>query len=131
MLSSSFSEAEFRCSHCGVLKLHPGFIETLQLARHEFSEPMKITSGCRCKAYNAQLGGHPRSLHVCDEPYHADKGQQGCLAADIAAVDGAYRGRLFVVLWRRGFSIGWNAKKGFLHADLRTLIGMPQTTFDY
>jgi len=133
-LSRHFTDDEFRCKcGCGALKLHPGFIEALQIVREEFGLPMTVTSGCRCKAHNdmpaAQggAGGHPRSLHICDEPQHP--GQNGTLAADIATPDGAYRGRLMFFAWKHGFSVGFG--RGFLHLDRRGLIGLKQTTFDY
>ena len=128
-LTENFWADEFWCKHCRRLELHPGFIERLQEGRIELDLPMHPTSACRCWRYNQDIGGHEKSLHICDVPQHP--GQQGCLAVDLAAVDGAYRGKLFSVLWDLGFSLGWNAKRGFLHADLRVLVGLPQTTFDY
>lgn len=129
-LTENFYEDEFRCRcGCGQLKLHPGFVESLQEVRTELDLPMHPTSGCRCHAYNVAIRGHPRSLHVCDAPQQL--GQLGTLGSDFAAVDGAYRGKLFSIAWRRGFSIGWNAKRGFLHLDRRDFIGLPQQSFDY
>ena len=134
---SYFTDNELACKHCGLLKLHPGFRETLNALRGKFNEPMITRSCCRCKEHNDRpadeggAGGHVRSLHVGDLPAHADKGQKGTLAIDIAAVDGAYRGRLFVMMYQEGWSIGWNAKSGFLHGDRRDFIGMQQTTFNY
>lgn len=128
-LTESFYADEFWCKHCRELNLHPGFIEALQDVRSRLSIPMHPTSGCRCAVYNEDIGGHKRSLHVLDAPQHA--GQQGTLAVDIAAVDGTYRGKLFAIAWDLGWSIGWNAKRGFLHLDRRDWIGLPQTSFDY
>jgi hypothetical protein len=57
---------------------------------------------------------------------------EGTMAIDIATPDGAYRGELFSLAWARGWSIGWNARRGFLHLDRRIdLSGWAQTTFDY
>lgn len=129
-LSENFLESDFRCRcGCGLLILHPGFIESLQVVRTQFGRPMNVTSGCRCEPHNARVGGNPRSLHVCDRPQHS--GQLGTLAADIATPDGFYRGALFKIAWEHGFSIGWNAKRGFLHLDRRDFIGLPQNSFDY
>lgn len=130
MLSESFSANEFACKcGCGLATLHPGFISSLQALRDEFGMPMTVTSGARCKAHNDAVGGHPRSLHICDEPVHA--GQKGCLAVDISTPNGQYRGRLFTLAWRYGFSVGWNAKRGFLHLDRRDYVGLAQNSFDY
>jgi len=132
-----FEQKELACHHCGLYRLHPGFFETLNTLRGAFNEPMVVRSCCRCKEYNDKpkeeggVGGHPKSLHVGDFPAHASEGQRGTLAVDIEAKDGAYRGRLFAAAWKEGWSIGWNAKLGFLHLDRREMIGLPQTTFDY
>jgi hypothetical protein len=139
-LSANFHDYEFRCKcGCGGLKLHPGFLDRLQSARDTVfamtGKGIKVLSGCRCKVHNdtpasaGGAGGHPRSLHVFDFPQHP--GQDGCLAVDCEAVDGAYRGALITALWTNGFSVGWNAKRGFIHGDMRILLGLPQTTFDY
>lgn len=129
-LTEHFFRDEFAC-RCGCYKLilHPGLIEQAQALRTEFGQPMHVTSGCRCKDYNLIIGGHERSLHICDDPQHP--GQLGTLGFDVAAVDGNYRGRLFTIAWRRGWSIGWNAKRGFLHLDRRDWVGIRQNSFDY
>lgn len=125
-----FTEAEMRCKcGCGLLRFHPGYMDELVRLRKALGLAMTVTSACRCKAHNKAVGGHPSSLHVGDFPNHP--GQQGTLATDIAAPDGAYRGRLFSLAWSLGWSIGWNAKKGFLHLDRRDFVGLPQTSFDY
>ena len=132
-----FTQAELACKHCGVFNLHSGFGEELDALREAFGQPMVVRSGCRCKEHNDRpaaeggAGGHPLSLHICDHPAHADKGQQGALAIDIATPDGPYRGRLFTIAWTRGWSVGWNAKLRFLHLDRRDWLRMPQTSFDY
>lgn len=122
-----FRPAELRCRGTGLLLLHPGFLDALQALRLELDRPMAITSGCRSAAHNRAVGGHPRSLHICDAPQHP--GQLGCLAVDVAARDGAFRGRLFAAAWTRGWSVGWG--RGFLHLDRRDRVGLPQTSFDY
>lgn len=122
-----FTPAELRCRGSGLLRFHPGFLEALHDLRLTFGRPMRVNSACRSSAHNKAVGGHPRSLHIGDEPQHP--GQQGAMAIDIAATDGAYRGALFGLAWDRGWSIGWG--RGFLHLDRRVDIGLPQTTFDY
>lgn len=128
-LSANFYADELWCKHCQKLQLHAGFISALQALRDKLGEPVHPTSGCRCAEYNAQIGGHPKSLHVLDVAMHP--GQRGTLAVDLAAPDGPYRGRLFAAAWSAGFSVGWNAKRGFLHLDRRDFVGLTPTTFDY
>ncbi len=125
----SFAPHELACRGSGLLQFHPGFLASLQSLRDAFGQPMIPNSGCRSRLHNAAVGGHPRSLHVADDPAHADKGQLGCLAVDIRTTDGVYRGDLFAVAWRMGWSVGWGA--GFLHLDRRDFIGLARTSFDY
>jgi hypothetical protein len=132
-----FTKEELACRHCGLFLLHPGFGEALDLLREAVNRPLVVTSCCRCKYYNdlpvdsGGVGGHPESLHIFDFPAHQKLGQLGTLACDFAAVKGPERGELFAALWKLGWSVGWNAKRGFLHGDRRDWIGMKQTTFDY
>ena len=93
------------------------------------NRPMNVTSGARCKAHNGTVGGHPKSLHIFDDPQHP--GQDGALALDVATVDGAYRGALFALAWQHGWSIGGNGPRKFLHLDRRDLVGLARTSFDY
>ncbi len=128
-LTQHFSEAELACKHCGRVQFHPGFLDELEILRVALDQPMQINSGCRCAVHNAAVDGHPNSLHVLDREQHP--GMRGTLAVDVHTPDGAYRGRLFALAWGRGWSIGWNAKKSFLHLDRRIMVGLAQTTFDY
>jgi hypothetical protein len=112
-----------------MVRFHHGFLDSLEAVRVELDLPMPVMSGCRCLIHNAAVGGHQKSLHVCDHEQHP--GQEGTLGVDVATPDGAYRGKLFAIAWKHGFSIGWNAAKRFLHLDRRDLVGLPQTSFDY
>ena len=128
--TAHFTTAELACRcGCGLATFHDGFLVALESLRRAFDEPMSITSACRCTAHNEQIGGHPNSLHVGDREQHP--GQKGALAVDVATPNGAYRGRLFATAWRLGWSIGWNARKGFLHLDRRIAVGLAQNSFDY
>ena len=113
----------------GVVAFDDRFLDLLQSVRVALGRSMQITSGCRTTAHNDSIGGARSSLHICDVVRAG--GQTGALAVDIAAVDGQYRGDLFAAAWWVGLSIGWNAKRKFLHLDARHLIGMPKITFDY
>jgi hypothetical protein len=123
----NFSQNEMRCKGTGILIVSDQFMDALQTLREEFSRPMHLTSACRSAEHNKSVGGHPRSLHICDEP--SRKEQQGCLAVDVAVVDGSYRGHLVATAWELGWSVGWN--KTFVHLDRRDFVGLKQSTFDY
>jgi len=130
MMLPNFTADELRCKGTGLLILAPGFGQALQGLRDALGAPLPVNSACRSKAHNARVGGHPRSLHVCDEP-HWPTG--GCCAVDIGAVEGEddwLRGRLVEAAWERGWSIGFHPL--FIHLDLRTeYAGLPQAEFQY
>jgi len=127
-----FTRLELTCRcGCGLMSYQGGFLDKLHDLRQEFGKPMVPTSACRCARHNATVSKlAPRnSLHIGD--FSTRPGHSGCMAIDIATPDGTYRGELFRLAWARQWSIGWNAKQGFLHLDRRVDLGMPQTTFDY
>lgn len=74
-LSAHFSKSEFMCRanglpcpHCGGMAVvHPALIETLEDIREFAGIPIQITSGYRCAAHNAAVGGKPNSAHLLGE----------------------------------------------------------------
>lgn len=126
----NFLANELRCKGSGLLILAPGFGQALQGLRDALAEPMIINSCCRSKSHNAAVGGHPRSLHVCDHPYWATG---GTCAVDIGFVEGEddmLRGKLVDLAWERGWSIGFHPQ--FIHLDLRSeYTGLKQVEFSY
>ena len=126
----NFSPDELRCKGSGLLILAPAFGQALQGLRDAMGEAMTLNSACRSKAHNTSVGGHPRSLHVCDHPYW---NTGGCCAVDVRAPEGEmdpYRAKLAEIAWVRGWSIGFHPQ--FLHLDLRTAyIGRAQARFNY
>jgi hypothetical protein len=126
----NFSPSELACRGSGKLIIPESFLDELQKLREAIGKPMHITSGCRSLEYNDSVGGKRGSFHVCDADVLSRR-QDGCLAVDVAATDGPYRGELFATAWRRGWTVGWNATRGFLHLDRRTTLGWRQTSFDY
>lgn len=125
----NFTEEELRCKGTGMLRLHPGFLDRLQELREAYGRPMPITSGCRSREHNARERGARSSLHICDAEVHP--GMQGTLAVDVATTDAKGRGDLFALAWQMGWSVGWGGARRFLHLDLRTMLNLRQTTFDY
>ncbi len=122
----NFAASEMASRDSGLVRVSLRFMQELQLLRTEFKVPMHINSGCRTSAHNKAVGGHPRSLHICDIPR---QGYEGSLAVDIRTLDPIKRGDLFCLAWENGWSIGWGS--GFLHLDRRLWIGLNQRTFDY
>lgn len=64
-LSRNFSRHEFECKcGCGEAEVSPRLIEQLQKLRDYIGEPIRITSGRRCVAHNAAVGGAKNSQHL-------------------------------------------------------------------
>ena len=112
-----FVQSEFNC-RCGCGHTSKALlIDTLDIIRAELGCPIYITSGARCPAHNAAVGGVPDSYHICG------------LAADCVPDDGDLN-RLANIM--RQFSPTANIliyyRSGFVHFDLgcglngRTLI---------
>lgn len=122
-----FTADELRCQSSGKLRLADGFAEALRDLRMAVDEPMVVNSCCRSAEHNQRVGGHPRSLHVCDEPAHPTG---GTCAIDIAAEEPAYRARVIGVALEEQWSVGIHPK--FIHLDLRAeILGLPQVVFLY
>lgn len=124
-----FSERELRCKGSGVIKLAPGFADTLLDLRWYFNHPMLLTSACRSKEHNAKVGGHPRSLHVYDFPA---RNTGGCCAVDVSThgMTKERRERLIQLARAKGWSIGF--ANTFLHLDRRTdYTNLPRAEFNY
>ena len=115
-----FSEFDCKCNSCqstgtsGKVNMDADFLERLDYARSivRGRTPFVITSGFRCEAHNAKVGGRQKS--------HSSKGSShmyGC-AADIAATTSIARFQITQALIEAGFSrIGISAKGGFIHVD--------------
>jgi len=133
-ISYTFDRESLRCKGSGLLILAPGFLLafgalSLALRREDGRSfgTLRISSGCRSREYNAKIGGHPRSLHICDFPAR-DTG--GCCAVDILGSDPEFQRKLRAVAWDLGWSIG--EAKTFTHVDLRSAYtDLPQAKFGY
>lgn len=120
-----FRHEELACRSTGEGRLAPGFGEKLLQLRIEFDQSMTVTSCCRAAAHNARVGGHPRSLHVYDDPGHPTG---GTAAIDIAMRDPVYALKLVGLAERLGWAVGINFGRRFIHLDRRADygIGVPQ-----
>lgn len=122
-----FSHEELQCRATGVVRLAPGFAHKLAVLRMTFGKPMIVTSCCRSAEHNRRVGGHPRSLHVYDEPAHPTS---GTCAIDIRNQGSGYT----VLLIRTALDMGWSVgvpSGGFIHLDRRDIVGLPQAVFGY
>lgn len=127
-----FSVAELACRGSGMLALDPLFAKLLLELRQAFGRPMVVTSCCRSAAHNRAVGGHPRSLHVCDDDrFH--KALAGAAAIDIACPDGGYARALVYLALSRAWSVGIRQTGAgqMVHLDRRDLAGLAPAAFGY
>ncbi len=104
---SFFSAEELACKckrpECDAEPMDIEFMFALNGLRLEFGLPMTITSGCRCRFWNAKVKGQVRSWHP--------RGK----AVDVHCPDGVYMLKLALLAVKHGFRIG--VKKRMLHLD--------------
>lgn len=120
-----FSERELACRGTGVIRLDLRFAAALPALRAAWGRPLDLTesgSVCRTPEHNLRVRGHPRSMHLTDNPVHPT---HGTMAADIpwrgwAAADQLRFARL---AYRMGWSVGLH--DGFCHVDRRADLGLP------
>ena len=130
MTNNYFTDDELRCKGSSFLMLAPGFRGKLNELREAFGKPMVVNSCCRSYAHNAKVGGHPHSLHVCDDNgYHKTKGSCA-IDIDTSSMSENDREKLIFLATANGWSVGLGGT--FLHLDLRTAYTtLPQACFDY
>ncbi|MEG3641080.1 D-Ala-D-Ala carboxypeptidase family metallohydrolase [Magnetococcus sp. PR-3] len=101
-----FEMHEFHCPCCQRAEMDEVFIQQLDHARKRADTPFHITSGYRCKAHNALVGGRPGSSHTLGK------------AVDLQAADSRSRFNIMRGLSMAGFKrIGLDTKRGFIHVD--------------
>ena len=75
-ISRHFNRSEFACKcGCGFDSIDSNLISNLDMMRERIGQPFKIHSGCRCEAYNKQVGGEDNSAHTRGKA--ADVGMPG------------------------------------------------------
>lgn len=123
----NFTESELACPTTGEIRLAEGFGEALEALRAAYSKPMPLSSACRSQAHNEAIRGHPRSLHLIENPHWATG---GCCAVDVKMQDGQFRARLVQKALEKQWSVG--VASDFIHLDLRgRYIGLPQVLYHY
>lgn len=64
-LTKNLSREEFTCKcGCGFDTADYALVTALQDLRDHFERPVEISSGCRCTAHNASVGGSKGSQHM-------------------------------------------------------------------
>jgi len=121
-----FTFDEISCPLTGLIKVEKDFLEQLQKLRTVYSHPMYVTSGCRSIAHNIDVGGHPDSLHMMDNPKH----QVDTCAVDIRRPEGWLLARLIKWASLLGWSIG--IMRDGVHLDRRVqYVGLKRKVFTY
>ena len=105
----NFTEAEFRCRHCGRQQMQPEFMEKLQALRHQYGKPLRVTSGYRCPDHPIEKAKAHPGMHATG--LAADLGVQDGDAVDLL--------RLALGLGFTGIGVQQKGAGRFLHLDLR------------
>jgi len=116
------------CPSTGVIRLDYSMAIELPRLRYLINKPLSPTSVCRTPERNLKVKGHPRSLHLTENPVHPTG---GCMAADLYQLDwdSELRLRFARLCWSLGWSIGLEDR--FIHVDRRVDIGLRQTVYTY
>ena len=104
-----FSVDELKCKGTDECEMDEGFMKKLEALRHEFNEPMIVSSGYRHESYNQVIGGAKNSPHLYGK------------AVDVV-ISGKSAYRLMKLAIEHGFTgIGVSQRgpheKRFLHID--------------
>lgn len=63
-LSPHFDVREFRCKHCGAVKVTAELVALLERLRSIVAAPLIVVSGYRCPTHNGRVGGASNSYHL-------------------------------------------------------------------
>jgi hypothetical protein len=123
-----FTEHELACKGSGIIKLDPRFADELVKIREAWGLPLVPSSVCRSPEHNKKEGGHPRSLHLTDNPKWPTF---GTMAIDIIW-DGWAKGKQqeFAQLARK---MGWRVglANSFIHLDRGHDVGVKPGVYTY
>lgn len=123
-----FTKKELACKGTGIIQLDMRFAAALPHLRLSWGGPLTPTSVCRTPERNESEDGHPRSLHLTENPVHPTN---GTMAADLYWGDwpAAKRLRLARLAYKLGWAVGLH--RTFIHVDRRKDIGLQQRVFLY
>lgn len=131
-MNNYFTDNELKCKcGCNQAILAPGFRKHLNELRRQFGKPMIITSGCRCRKHNKNVGGSEDSFHLMGKTAHKDCGT--------CAVDINIKGytefeadQLKILAFALGWTVGIDYENKFIHIDLRSIYAViPSVIFSY
>lgn len=100
----SFSPKEISCKGDGLIVVDEAALDALQKLRDIIKAPLIINSGYRSKAYNASVGGAPKSQHLLGRAF------------DIRLTDVVKREELKKLAKQAGFK-GIGDYNTFVHVD--------------
>ena len=104
--SGFFTKQELECPCCKAYFFDENTLFLLNEARERAGVPFIVSSACRCKEHNKEVGGTPNSAHL--------RGK----AADILFKDSNECFLIVDALLQAGFRrLGINFRKKFIHAD--------------
>jgi len=110
-LTRNFRSEEFSCkcgrSDCDAPEISRDLVLKLQAIRDAMGQPLKPTSGTRCKYWNQKIGGAENSYHL-----------QG-LAVDVSAA-GPKKFMVVMLAIRAGIT-GIGVGSDYIHLDLRPM----------
>lgn len=123
-----FEASELACQGTGALLLDVHLAVHLPYLRLKWGRPLSLTSACRSPEHNLSEGGHPRSLHLTDNPVHPTN---GCAAVDVYWESWREADQLaFAKLaWSLGWAVGLHDT--FCHIDRRVDFGLKQRVYLY
>ena len=123
-----FPVEEIKCKGSGECKIDPRIIEPLFSLRFQWDRPLYSNSFCRNPSHNTKIGGHPRSLHLTENPHWPT---YGSMAIDIRWRDWDELDKLAFcqLALEKGFRVGLN--NGFVHLDMGLLLGLTNSVFVY
>jgi len=108
-LTKNFSREEFACKCCcGLDTVDWELVDKLQRLRDVVGVPIAISSGARCDAHNATIGGSPTSQHLVGK------------AADCHFPDYVNLESVYGIAKQIGFR-GIGRYPEFLHLDVRAV----------
>ena len=114
-----FTKEELACPCCGKLALEPPFLKELVKLRKKVGFAFHVNSCCRCIKHNYEVGGHPKSLHMMENPYHKDANESSIdtCAIDISRhnISSQRLAKLLTAALTSGWSVG--IANTFIHLD--------------